>query len=966
MTTREELTRQAEKCLRQGRLDEAIAQYQELAYLEPVDWGMVKQLADLLERASQREGAARQFARWADHLFAEGFHTKSAALYKKVLKLEPSDEHALWQLGEVSLEVNLRADARLAFQRVADLRQRRGDTAGAEAARQRLASFEITPTGLSAAVPPPPAYRAGATQLPVPVAAMIAAPARTAVDDVPVPTLAAAAVAAQAAPAPPPPESRAERLARLRQQAALADGGPDAENAWQAVLDLEPEDMAVRMRLVQAACDRGAFEKASALAASLDAAEAPALVMLVELAYRSGQAEEIDPLVSGRVNAGAQPDVVLAPVYGLAPRYPGAARAALASAVAAWTAAGQTGQAVAALEEAEARGLLTTALLLQWVEACVDADLPGLARAQHALAGAYVADRRFAEARAVAEDLFVREAGAEPARTLLLDILARDGVTPPDAFLAALLTPPGGSVDHEPGLDEGDDLPPWMSSLAADVPVVEPEPAPVTPSRPAWDDWVSGVLPAPVVPEPPPADATPSPAADPQQAVPVLPAPAAVFNWADLLGRDVDLGASPPGPSPEITEPVHAPAAPVDAGSPPPVLDAADRWPGALPEAFGAPPPADTAVSPLFGQFRTPSMDEGSTERPPFAMPRAWSTDLPAVPAADARHQRSAGDDSACAAESDPVGWAGPAVHDRETPDEEPAAEAATSPLELREQSLDVPDQAAETAGPPAAALVEEDVSAVGPRVEVEPWAASDPSPASHGADADPQWRIEEEIDLTQLLEELKQWDPVLPEPLVRPRPDTEPAAASGDAADREEPPSAAVADATWAAAVHVPPPDALTDAAPLALVPADGSAELDAVFADLHRRTDDRAVAEQQLAAGRVFLAAGLLAEAARAFERASAEPRARFDAALALAELHRSRGQLGEAVGWYEQAAAAAVPDAAVKRAVLYDLAESLEALGETDRALGVLLDLLSQVEDYRDARARLDRLLRVDAGG
>jgi tetratricopeptide (TPR) repeat protein len=124
--------------------------------------------------------------------------------------------------------------------------------------------------------------------------------------------------------------------------------------------------------------------------------------------------------------------------------------------------------------------------------------------------------------------------------------------------------------------------------------------------------------------------------------------------------------------------------------------------------------------------------------------------------------------------------------------------------------------------------------------------------------------------------------------------------------------------------------------------------------------------VAEQQLAAGRVFLAAGLASEAARAFERASLEPRTRFGATLALAELHKSRGQLQEAVSWYEQAAMAPVPDAAVKRPVLYDLAESLEALGESDRALGVLLDLLSQVEDYRDARARLDRLLRVDAGG
>ena len=112
--------------------------------------------------------------------------------------------------------------------------------------------------------------------------------------------------------------------------------------------------------------------------------------------------------------------------------------------------------------------------------------------------------------------------------------------------------------------------------------------------------------------------------------------------------------------------------------------------------------------------------------------------------------------------------------------------------------------------------------------------------------------------------------------------------------------------------------------------------------------------------------LISGRLSVRSARIARASLEPRSRFAAALAMAELHKSRGQLLDAVAWYEQAATAPVPDAAVKRAVLYDLAESLEALGETDRALGVLLDLLSEVEDYRDARARLDRLLRVDAGG
>jgi hypothetical protein len=238
-------------------------------------------------------------------------------------------------------------------------------------------------------------------------------------------------------------------------------------------------------------------------------------------------------------------------------------------------------------------------------------------------------------------------------------------------------------------------------------------------------------------------------------------------------------------------------------------------------------------------------------------------------------------------------------------------------------------------------------------------------------AGAEPRWLVEEEIDLTQLLEELKQWDPVLPEPLVRRRPDAPTTPPVGDAGQHLDDATAAATDEAKSrpsSPEPVPPAaaPAIADAVDGTPVPAEGSAELDAVFADLHRQTDDRAVAEQQLAAGRVFLAAGLVSEAARAFERASAEPRSRFDAALALAELHRSRGQLVDAVGWYEQAATAAVPDAAVKRAVLYDLAESLEALGETDRALGVLLDLVSQVEDYRDARARLDRLLRVDAGG
>lgn len=417
MSTRDELTRQAQRALTQGRQDLAIQCYQALALLRPVDWTHVKQLADLLERDNQRAAAAEQVCRYADHLFTVGFHARAAALFKKVLKLDTGHEHALWQLGEVSGALGLRADARHAFQRVLEQRLRRDDQAGVAAVRLRLAQLD--------------------------------SPANT-------------------APSPSPsPE--------------LADEPP----------------------------------------------------------------------------AGA-------------PR---------------------------------------------------EAD---------------VAD----------------------------------------------------------------------------------------------------------VPDPAEGEAAPAP----------VPAEATVFDWSALLGRELDT----PAPATHLT---------------------------------------------------------------------AWE------------------------------------------------------------------------------------------EIDLQPTGAPPPTPRSTPG------LVDEEIDLTDLVEQLRQPPGLEPPVLV--------ASADSPSADQD-------------------------------------AAELDAAFVDLQRHADGHEVADQQIAAGRVFLAAGLISEAAGAFERASLEPRVRFDATRLLGELHRSRGQFQDAVRWFEQAALAPVHDAATRRALLYDLAESLEALGDTPRAVGVLLDLLSQVKDYRDARARVDRLLRASAGG
>ena len=89
----------------------------------------------------------------------------------------------------------------------------------------------------------------------------------------------------------PAPESAADRLARLRREAEDADarGDRDADAAWQAVLAADPADVAVRLRLVHAATNRGDLDAASRLAVTLDASEDPALVALVDLAHQRGR-----------------------------------------------------------------------------------------------------------------------------------------------------------------------------------------------------------------------------------------------------------------------------------------------------------------------------------------------------------------------------------------------------------------------------------------------------------------------------------------------------------------------------------------------------------------------------------------------------------------------------------------------------------------------------------------------------
>ena len=134
--------RNAEKLLRQGKLDAAIAEYLRVVEEQPRDWNTANLLGDLYGRAGQIAKAVEQFARIADSLSEEGFLPKAGALYKKILKILPDHEHALLRSAEISAAQGLFADARAALNAVAERRGSRGDLHGAAQVRIRLASLD--------------------------------------------------------------------------------------------------------------------------------------------------------------------------------------------------------------------------------------------------------------------------------------------------------------------------------------------------------------------------------------------------------------------------------------------------------------------------------------------------------------------------------------------------------------------------------------------------------------------------------------------------------------------------------------------------------------------------------------------------------------------------------------------------------------------------------------------------------
>jgi len=432
---REDTLKKAEKLLRQGRLDAAIAEYVRVTEDQPRDWNTANTLGDLYVRANQPGKAVEQYARIAEHFVTDGFYPKAAALYKKILKIVPTDEQAQLYLAEISAKQGLLVDAKVHFNAVAARRRTRGDRKGADEITVRLGL--IDPADIDARV-------AGARVL---------------------------ALGGD--------EKRAAALFRdLYADLIEKNREADALSALRESVRLNPSDLEGRGMLAKAALAAGDIETVRTYLDQKTAAEDPTLLYaLADIELRSGQldrAREILPKLLSLNHESRRSVLDLA--WDLSPSAPEAAFVCVDGVVDAAVGAREFEEAAAVLQEFVSRQAAHIPALLKLVEVCVDGGLEAtMYEAQTQLADAYLAGGQAPEARAIAEDLVAREPW-EPAHIdRFRRALVMLRVSEPDTVIAERLSgaTPFVARDHFSSAVEAPAIPP---------PAVEPSPVAPTPS----------------------------------------------------------------------------------------------------------------------------------------------------------------------------------------------------------------------------------------------------------------------------------------------------------------------------------------------------------------------------------------------------------------------------------------------------------------------------------------------------
>ena len=130
------------KSLNQGKVAQAIQEYQTILRSDPNDQVVLMTVGDLFVRQSNMSQAVEYFERLAQLYLNDGFNSKAIAIYKKISKLAPNETQPLEKLANLYVQQGILSEARPIFLQLAEAHLKANQTAKAVEVLRRLLEVE--------------------------------------------------------------------------------------------------------------------------------------------------------------------------------------------------------------------------------------------------------------------------------------------------------------------------------------------------------------------------------------------------------------------------------------------------------------------------------------------------------------------------------------------------------------------------------------------------------------------------------------------------------------------------------------------------------------------------------------------------------------------------------------------------------------------------------------------------------
>lgn len=120
MISKDKILKNAEKFIKEGKLDKAIEEYRKIVEENPTDWATINLVGDLCIKVGKLKEGVSQFIKVADYYRAQGFYDKAIAAYNRVYKLDPANKEIAMILADLYEKRGLVSQARALYLEIAE------------------------------------------------------------------------------------------------------------------------------------------------------------------------------------------------------------------------------------------------------------------------------------------------------------------------------------------------------------------------------------------------------------------------------------------------------------------------------------------------------------------------------------------------------------------------------------------------------------------------------------------------------------------------------------------------------------------------------------------------------------------------------------------------------------------------------------------------------------------------------